>query len=62
MAEAKMNSTYDPYDPSLWVMDDSCPYDLSDIENIVLPKEIEEKLHALADEIFGPVDEVQSAA
>ena len=62
MAEAKMNDTYDPYDPSLWTMDDTYPYSLADLKRFPLSKEMEEKLDALADEILGPIDEIQPAA
>ena len=46
-----------------WLMDGGPMFYPSDLENLEpLPKELEARLDALADEIFGPVDEIQSAA
>ena len=46
-----------------WLMDGGPMFYPSDLENLEpLPKELEAKLDAIADEILGPVDEVQPAA
>lgn len=61
MAEAKVSNTKTAdYDP--WLMDDSCPYDIYDLERFPLSKELEAKIDAIANEVLGPVDEVQPAA
>ena len=62
MDETKISDTkVKSADP--WLMDGGPMFYPSDFENLQpLPEELESKLNALADEIFGPVDEVQPAA
>ena len=62
MDEAQMNDVYDPYDPSLWVMDDRNAMSPDELEAFSLPERAKEKLDALFYEIFGLNDKVSSAA
>ena len=61
MDEAKMSNAKAD-DASMWLMDDSCPYDLSDLEGLVLSQEVEDAIEAYFEEVFKEEELVRSAA